>query len=157
MMQSALLSAERAEELGLGRDKIILLDQGVGRAEPHRGLSASWPRAATMRCIWASPRRAWDRRASSPRRRRCGILLQQGIGDTIRVSLTPEPGGDRTQEVRVAQELLQTISLRQFPPVVAACPGCGRTTSTDFPGAGQGDPGPSEHLDAGVERALSRC
>ena len=61
-----------------------------------------------------------------------GILLQQGIGDTIRFSLTPEPGGDRTQEVRAAQELLQTMGLRSFVPVVAACPGCGRTTSTVF-------------------------
>jgi (E)-4-hydroxy-3-methylbut-2-enyl-diphosphate synthase len=61
-----------------------------------------------------------------------GILLQQGVGDTIRVSLTPEPGGDRTQEVRVAQELLQTMGFRQFLPVVAACPGCGRTTSQTF-------------------------
>ena len=61
-----------------------------------------------------------------------GILLQQGIGDTIRFSLTPEPGGDRTIEVRAAQELLQTMGLRSFVPVVAACPGCGRTTSTVF-------------------------
>jgi 4-hydroxy-3-methylbut-2-en-1-yl diphosphate synthase IspG/GcpE len=61
-----------------------------------------------------------------------GILLQQGIGDTIRVSLTPEPGGDRTREVKVAQELLQTMGFRTFVPVVAACPGCGRTTSTVF-------------------------
>jgi (E)-4-hydroxy-3-methylbut-2-enyl-diphosphate synthase len=61
-----------------------------------------------------------------------GILLQQGIGDTIRISLTPEPGGDRTREVVVAQELLQVMGLRQFLPVVAACPGCGRTTSTVF-------------------------
>ena len=61
-----------------------------------------------------------------------GLLLQQGIGDTIRVSLTPEPGGDRTQEVRVAQEILQTMGFRAFVPIVAACPGCGRTTSTVF-------------------------
>src|SRR5690606_23712127 len=60
------------------------------------------------------------------------ILLQQGIGDTIRFSLTPEPGGDRTLEVRAAQELLQTMGLRSFMPIVAACPGCGRTTSTVF-------------------------
>ena len=66
-----------------------------------------------------------------------GILLQQGIGDTIRVSLTPEPGGDRTQEVRVAQEILQTMGLRSFVPIVAACPGCGRTTSDRVPGAGR--------------------
>jgi (E)-4-hydroxy-3-methylbut-2-enyl-diphosphate synthase len=61
-----------------------------------------------------------------------GILLQEGIGDTIRVSLTPEPGGDRTVEVQVAQELLQTMGFRTFVPLVAACPGCGRTTSTVF-------------------------
>jgi (E)-4-hydroxy-3-methylbut-2-enyl-diphosphate synthase len=61
-----------------------------------------------------------------------GMLLQQGIGDTIRVSLTPEPNGDRTLEVKVAQEILQTMGLRAFVPVVAACPGCGRTTSTVF-------------------------
>ena len=60
------------------------------------------------------------------------VLLQQGIGDTIRVSLTPEPGGDRTQEVIVAQEILQTMGLRSFTPLVTACPGCGRTTSTYF-------------------------
>ena len=61
-----------------------------------------------------------------------GVLLQQGIGDTIRISLTPEPNGDRTLEVKVGQELLQTIGLRTFVPLVAACPGCGRTTSTTF-------------------------
>jgi (E)-4-hydroxy-3-methylbut-2-enyl-diphosphate synthase len=61
-----------------------------------------------------------------------GVLLQQGIGDTIRVSLTPEPGGDRTVEVKVGQELLQTMGFRTFVPLVAACPGCGRTTSTTF-------------------------
>ncbi len=61
-----------------------------------------------------------------------GILLQEGIGDTIRVSLTPEPGGDRTLEVQVAQEILQTMGFRTFVPLVAACPGCGRTTSTVF-------------------------
>jgi len=61
-----------------------------------------------------------------------GVLLQEGIGDTIRISLTPEPGGDRTREVIVAQELLQTMGLRAFAPMVSACPGCGRTTSTYF-------------------------
>ena len=61
-----------------------------------------------------------------------GMLLQEGIGDTIRISLTPEPGGDRTREVQVAQELLQTMGLRAFMPLVTACPGCGRTTSTTF-------------------------
>ena len=85
-----------------------------------------------MPCTSGSPRRAWAPRASSPPRRPWASLLQQGIGDTIRVSLTPEPGGDRTQEVRVAQEILQTMGLRSFVPIVAACPGCGRTTSTVF-------------------------
>ena len=65
-----------------------------------------------------------------------GILLQEGLGDTIRISLTPEPGGDRTQEVKVAQELLQTMGYRSFAPQVTACPGCGRTTSTVFQGNG---------------------
>src|SRR5258708_18559469 len=65
------------------------------------------------------------------------VLLQQGIGDTIRVSLTPEPNGDRTREVIVAQELLQTMRLRSFAPLVIACPGCGRTTSTSFPSLSQ--------------------
>ena len=60
------------------------------------------------------------------------VLLQEGIGDTIRVSLTPEPGGERTREVQVAQEILQTMGLRAFTPMVSACPGCGRTTSTVF-------------------------
>ena len=64
------------------------------------------------------------------------VLLQEGIGDTIRISLTPEPGGDRTREVVVAQEILQTMGLRAFTPLVIACPGCGRTTSTVFPGTG---------------------
>ena len=72
-----------------------------------------------------------------------GILLQQGIGDTIRISLTPEPNGDRTREVQVAQELLQTMGFRQFVPVVAACPGCGRTTSTVFQELGAEHPGGS--------------
>ena len=67
-----------------------------------------------------------------------GILPQEGIGDTIRISLTPEPGGDRTREVTVAQELLQTMGLRSFIPLVAACPGCGRTTSTVFQEPAQG-------------------
>ena len=84
-----------------------------------------------------------------------GVLLQQGIGDTIRISLTPEPGGDRTREVKVAQELLQTMGFRTFVPLVAACPGCGRTTSTTFQELAQRHPGLHPHLDAGVEDALS--
>ena len=85
-----------------------------------------------------------------------GILLQQGIGDTIRISLTPEPGGDRTLEVKVAQELLQTMGFRAFVPLVAACPGCGRTTSTTFQELARDIQGFIHELDAGVEDALSR-
>ena len=85
-----------------------------------------------------------------------GILLQQGIGDTIRVSLTPEPGGDRTQEVRVAQELLQTMGFRQFLPVVAACPGCGRTTSQTFQVLAKEIQDHLIDFDARVEGTLSR-
>ena len=106
--------------------------QGVGGAGPDRRLHGSRRSAPTTRSISASPRPAWDRRASSRRRPRSRMLLQQGIGDTIRISLTPEPGGDRTLEVKVAQELLQTMGFRVFVPLVAACPGCGRTTSTTF-------------------------
>ena len=81
------------------------------------------------------------------------VLLQEGIGDTIRVSLTPEPGGERTQEVVVAQEILQTMGLRAFTPMVAACPGCGRTTSTFFQELAQDDPGLRARADAGVAAA----
>ena len=84
-----------------------------------------------------------------------GILLQQGIGDTIRISLTPEPGGDRTLEVKVAQEMLQTMGFRAFVPLVAACPGCGRTTSTAFQELAPRHPGLHPRLDAGLEEAVS--
>ena len=85
-----------------------------------------------------------------------GILLQQGIGDTIRISLTPEPGGDRTLEVKVAQELLQTMGFRTFVPLVAACPGCGRTTSTTFQELARDIQNFIHDVDAGVEEAVSR-
>ena len=85
------------------------------------------------------------------------VLLQEGIGDTIRVSLTPEPGGDRTKEVIVAQEILQTMGLRSFTPMVAACPGCGRTTSTYFQELAAQHPGLPARADAGVARAVSRA
>ena len=84
------------------------------------------------------------------------VLLQQGIGDTIRVSLTPEPGGDRTSEVVVAQEILQTMGLRSFAPMVAACPGCGRTTSTMFQELAEKIQSVPPRADAGLARALSR-
>ena len=91
-----------------------------------------WRARPTSRCTSASLRPAWARRASSGRRRRWAILLNEGIGDTIRVSLTPRPGGDRRDEVYAACEILQALGLRSFSPSVTACPGCGRTTSSTF-------------------------
>ena len=131
MVQSGLLSAERAEEMGLGADKIIVSGK----------VSAVQDLIAVYRLLAARSRYALHLGlteagmgskgivASSVA---IGVLLQEGIGDTIRFSLTPEPGGDRTNEVRAAQELLQSMGLRSFVPIVAACPGCGRTTSTVF-------------------------
>ena len=85
-----------------------------------------------MHCTWVSPKRAWAPRARWRRATALAVLLQEGIGDTIRVSLTPQPGEARTQEVAVALEILQSLGLRSFNPSVTACPGCGRTTSTTF-------------------------
>jgi (E)-4-hydroxy-3-methylbut-2-enyl-diphosphate synthase len=131
MVQSALLSAARAEEIGLPKNRIILsakvsavqdliaVYEDLGRRSDyalHLGLTEAGMGSKGIVASSAA----------------MGILLQQGIGDTIRVSLTPEPGGDRTLEVKVAQELLQTMGFRTFVPLVAACPGCGRTTSTTF-------------------------
>ncbi|WP_423066339.1 flavodoxin-dependent (E)-4-hydroxy-3-methylbut-2-enyl-diphosphate synthase [Devosia sp. CN2-171] len=131
IIQSALLSAQRAEELGLGRDKIILST----KVSDVQHLIAVYQDLAA-RCDYALHLGLTEAGMGSKgivaSSAAMGILLQQGIGDTVRVSLTPEPGGDRTQEVRVAQELLQTMGFRQFLPVVAACPGCGRTTSQTF-------------------------
>ncbi|MDC9826425.1 flavodoxin-dependent (E)-4-hydroxy-3-methylbut-2-enyl-diphosphate synthase [Devosia sp. ZB163] len=131
IIRSALLSAERAEELGLGRDKIILstkVSDVQHLIAVYRDLGARCDYALHLGLTEAGMGSKGIVASSAA----MGILLQQGIGDTIRVSLTPEPGGDRTQEVRVAQELLQTMGFRQFLPVVAACPGCGRTTSQTF-------------------------
>ncbi len=86
-----------------------------------------------------------------------GVLLQQGIGDTIRVSLTPEPNGDRTQEVIVAQEILQTMGLRAFIPMVIACPGCGRTTSTYFQELAQKIQGHIRHVMGCVVNGPGEC
>lgn len=131
IIQSALLSAQRAEELGMGRDKIILST----KVSDVQHLIAVYQDLAA-RCDYALHLGLTEAGMGSKgivaSSAALGILLQQGIGDTIRISLTPEPGGDRTTEVKVAQELLQTMGFRQFLPVVAACPGCGRTTSTTF-------------------------
>jgi len=131
IIQSALLSARRAEEIGLGADRIILstkVSAVQNLIAVYQELSARCDYALHLGLTEAGMGSKGIVASSAA----MGILLQQGIGDTIRVSLTPEPGGDRTQEVRVAQELLQTMGFRQFLPIVAACPGCGRTTSETF-------------------------
>jgi (E)-4-hydroxy-3-methylbut-2-enyl-diphosphate synthase len=131
VVTSSLDSAERAESLGLPHDRIIIsckmsrvqdlisvYQDLAGRCEYplHLGLTEAGMGSKGIVSSTAA----------------LAVLLQQGIGDTIRISLTPEPGGDRTQEVIVAQEILQSMGLRSFTPMVAACPGCGRTTSTFF-------------------------
>lgn len=131
IIQSALLSAERAEELGMARDKIIL----SAKVSQVQDLIAVYTDLAsrTDHCLHLGLTEAgMGTKGVVASSAAMGVLLQQGIGDTIRISLTPEPGGDRTREVQVAQELLQTMGFRQFVPIVAACPGCGRTTSTVF-------------------------
>ena len=131
IIQSGLLSAARAEELGMGRDKIIL----SAKVSQVQDLIAVYADLAS-RCDYALhlglTEAGMGTKGIVASSASMGILLQQGIGDTIRVSLTPEPGGDRSREVQVAQELLQVMGFRAFVPVVAACPGCGRTTSTVF-------------------------
>ena len=131
MVQSGLLSADRAVEMGLGADKIIVSGKvsAVQDLIAVYTLLAARSRYALHLGLTEAGMGSKGIVASSAA---IGILLQQGIGDTIRFSLTPEPGGDRCNEVRAAQELLQSMGLRSFVPVVAACPGCGRTTSTVF-------------------------
>ncbi|NJO23536.1 MAG: flavodoxin-dependent (E)-4-hydroxy-3-methylbut-2-enyl-diphosphate synthase [Sphingomonadales bacterium] len=131
IVQSGLLSAQRAEELGLGADRIII----SAKVSAVQDLIAVYSQLA-QRCDYALHLGLTEAGMGSKgivaSSAAMGVLLQMGIGDTIRYSLTPEPGGDRTLEVRAAQELLQTMGLRSFMPIVAACPGCGRTTSTVF-------------------------
>lgn len=131
MVQSALLSAQRAEEIGLARDRIILSAKVSGVQDliaVYRMLAERADYAIHLGLTEAGMGSKGIVASSAA----LGILLQEGIGDTIRFSLTPEPGGDRTLEVKAAQELLQTMGFRAFVPLVAACPGCGRTTSTVF-------------------------
>lgn len=131
IVQSAVHSAERAEELGMGRDKIILSAK-VSNVQDlivvYRMLAERCDHALHLGLTEAGMGSKGIVASSAA----LGVLLQQGIGDTIRISLTPEPGGDRTQEVVVGQEILQTMGFRSFIPMVTACPGCGRTTSTVF-------------------------
>jgi len=131
LVVSALESAARAEELGLGRDRIVLsckVSDVQSLVRVYSQLAARCDHALHLGLTEAG----MGSKGIVASTAALAVLLQQGIGDTIRVSLTPEPGGDRTQEVIVAQEILQTMGLRSFVPLVTACPGCGRTTSTVF-------------------------
>jgi (E)-4-hydroxy-3-methylbut-2-enyl-diphosphate synthase len=131
LVQSAIGSATRAEELGLARDRIVISCKVSGVQD-----LISVYRELARRCDYALHLGLTEAGMGSKgivaSTAAMAVLLQEGIGDTIRVSLTPDPGGDRTQEVLVAQEMLQTMGLRSFMPMVVACPGCGRTTSTFF-------------------------
>ncbi|MBI4937357.1 MAG: flavodoxin-dependent (E)-4-hydroxy-3-methylbut-2-enyl-diphosphate synthase [Nitrosomonadales bacterium] len=131
LIVSALDSAKRAEELGLPHDHIVL----SCKVSEVQDLIAVY-RELARRCDYplhlGLTEAGMGSKGIVASTAALAVLLQEGIGDTIRVSLTPEPGGDRTQEVVVAQEILQTMGLRAFAPMVTACPGCGRTTSTMF-------------------------
>ncbi|MBO0754040.1 MAG: flavodoxin-dependent (E)-4-hydroxy-3-methylbut-2-enyl-diphosphate synthase, partial [Bradyrhizobiaceae bacterium] len=131
MVQSALLSAVRAEEMGMPRGRIILSAK-VSAVQDLIAVYIELARRSDYAIHLGLTEAGMGSKGIVASSAAMGILLQQGIGDTVRVSLTPEPGGDRTLEVKVAQELLQTMGFRVFVPLVAACPGCGRTTSTTF-------------------------
>jgi (E)-4-hydroxy-3-methylbut-2-enyl-diphosphate synthase len=131
MVQSALLSAARAEEIGLHRDRIVLSAK-VSGVQDLIAVYRELARRSSYALHLGLTEAGMGSKGIVASAAAIGILLQDGIGDTIRFSLTPEPGGDRTLEVKAAQELLQTMGFRTFVPLVAACPGCGRTTSTVF-------------------------
>lgn len=131
LVKSALDSAHLAEEIGLGKDRIIISCKMSGVQDlitVYRRLNdeCDYPLHLGLTEAGMGSKGIVASTAA------LGVLLQEGIGDTIRISLTPEPGGDRTREVQVAQEILQSMGLRAFTPAVIACPGCGRTTSTYF-------------------------
>jgi len=131
LVASAIDSAVLAEKLGLAHDKIVLSCKVSGVQDliaVYRDLAARCDYALHLGLTEAG----MGSKGIVASTAAMGVLLQEGIGDTIRVSLTPEPGGDRTREVIVSQEILQTMGLRSFTPMVIACPGCGRTTSTFF-------------------------
>jgi (E)-4-hydroxy-3-methylbut-2-enyl-diphosphate synthase len=131
LVVSALESAQQAEQLGLAHDRIVLSCKVSGVQDliaVYRDLAARCDYALHLGLTEAG----MGSKGIVASTAAMAVLLQEGIGDTIRVSLTPEPGGDRTREVVVAQEMLQTMGLRSFAPMVIACPGCGRTTSTYF-------------------------
>ncbi len=131
MVQSALSSAQRAEDLGLAKDRIILSAK-VSAVQDLIAVYREVARRSDYAIHLGLTEAGMGTKGVVAASAAIGVLLQEGIGDTIRYSLTPEPGGDRTVEVKVAQELLQTMGFRTFVPLVAACPGCGRTTSTTF-------------------------
>lgn len=131
LVQSALISAARAEEIGLTRDRIILSAK-VSAVQDLIAVYRDLARRSDYALHLGLTEAGMGSKGIVASSAALGILLQEGIGDTIRYSLTPEPGGDRSLEVRTAQELLQTMGFRTFVPLVAACPGCGRTTSTVF-------------------------
>src|ERR1700760_259332 len=131
MVQSALLSAERAEDIGLPRSKIIISGK-VSAVQDLIAVYSELARRSNYALHLGLTEAGMGSKGIVASSAAMGYLLQGGIGDTIRVSLTPEPNGDRTLEVKVGQEILQTLGLRTFVPLVAACPGCGRTTSTTF-------------------------
>ena len=131
IVQSAMISAAMAEEIGMARDKIILSAK-VSQVQDLIAVYTALAQRSNHALHLGLTEAGMGTKGVVASSAAMGILLQQGIGDTIRISLTPEPGGDRTREVQVAQELLQTMGFRQFVPIVAACPGCGRTTSTVF-------------------------
>src|SRR6202030_4574663 len=131
LVSSAIGSAQRAEELGLRRDRIILSCK-VSGVQDLIAVYAELARRCDYPLHLGLTEAGMGSKGIVASSAAMGILLQRGIGDTIRVSLTPKPGGDRSREVIVAQELLQTMGLRSFTPLVTACPGCGRTTSTYF-------------------------
>ncbi|WP_435749769.1 flavodoxin-dependent (E)-4-hydroxy-3-methylbut-2-enyl-diphosphate synthase [Thauera sp. AutoDN2] len=131
LVVSALESAARAEEYGLGRDRIILSAK-VSSVQDLIAVYRDLARRSDYALHLGLTEAGMGSKGIVGSTAALAVLLQEGIGDTIRISLTPEPGGSRTQEVVVAQEILQTMGLRAFTPMVTACPGCGRTTSTFF-------------------------
>ncbi len=131
MVASALESAAKAEEVGLAGEKIVLSCK-VSSVQDLIAIYRELARRSDYALHLGLTEAGMGSKGIVASTAALAVLLQEGIGDTIRVSLTPEPGGSRTQEVIVAQEILQTMGLRAFTPMVAACPGCGRTTSTFF-------------------------